>query len=99
MKSIVSAREIKSIQKSVSRAMGTRNVFANLDDVNAMENALKSVVSTLDKEADPDCFPPNLVRNRLEMFQDEFENGMEWIKMHRGYHIYKDYLADYYQVC
>ena len=50
------------------------------------------------KTADPDAFPPIFVQNRLQMFSEQFINGADWIKMHRGYCIYKDYLADYYRV-
>jgi len=55
-------------------------------------------VTAMGKVADPDCFPPNFVRNRLTMFEHEFSSKREWIEMHRGLHLYKDFLADYYEV-
>ena len=45
------------------------------------------------KTANPDAFPPTFVQNRLEMFV-----GEEFTKKHRGFAIYKDYLADNYRV-
>ena len=95
MKSASSALEIKSIR----RATAGQNVKPDLDDISAMPSALRKVVTALKKEADPDCFPPIFVRNRLEMFEGDFKTGKQWIEMHRGYHIYKDFLADYYRVC
>ena len=50
------------------------------------------------KTANPHAFPPDFVRDRLELFHLESSDGSEWVKMHRGYSIYKDYLADYYRV-
>merc|ERR1719420_2223431 len=53
---------------------------------------------TTRKTANRDAFPPDFVRFRLELFAGEFANGSAWIAMHRGYSIYKDFLADYYRV-
>ena len=59
----------------------------------------KSTISFIEtKIANPNAFPPNFVRNRLEMFHLEFLNGNKWIEMHRGYCIYKDYLSDFYEI-
>jgi len=50
------------------------------------------------KTANPNSFPPDFIRCRLDIFADEFDEGVDWINMHRGYHIYKDFLADYYEI-
>ena len=69
----------------------------------AVQNTFQGIDAIVEdmhlKTADPDCFPPTFVRNRLKMFADDFELKEEWITMHRGFHIYKDMAADYYQVC
>ena len=87
-----SAAEIRSN----AAAIDPQSISVSPGDI---ASSISKSVSKLKKTADPDSFPPNFVRNRLEMFQDEFPLKMEWITMHRGYHIYKDFLADYYRVC
>ena len=89
------------------QAGSAENVQSNVDAITPhsisspgdIATSISESVSKLKKTADPDSFPPNFVRNRLEMFEDEFPLKKEWITMHRGYHIYKDFLADYYRVC
>jgi len=94
---------IRSIQNAMSAQdqLDIRSLLesrGSLRGPDAMPNAMKSVVSSLKKVADPDSFPPIFIRNRLEMFAEEHDSGMKWIDMHRGWHIYKDYLADYYKI-
>ena len=67
-------------------------VDAQRDSINLLDDASNRV-------ANPNCFPPHFVRNRLEMFQDEFSMKKEWITMHRGLNVYRDFLADFYRVC
>ena len=87
-----SAAEIRSN----AAAIDPQSISVSPGDIAA---SISKSVSKLKKVADPGAFPPNFVRNRLEMFQDEFPLKKEWITMHRGHHIYKDFLADYYRVC
>merc|ERR1719474_498095 len=86
-------------QNTHYRAISSRSVPSvhSIDfEVTVDPQSKRLVAST--KVADPGCFPPNFVRNRLRMFEHEFAARKQWVEMHRGYSIYKDCIADYYQV-
>merc|ERR1712062_624157 len=69
-----------------------------VDDPQEAGASMHLLDAAANRVANPDCFPPTFVRNRLVMFAEEFPMNKEWIRMHRGLNVYRDFLADFYEV-